>query len=243
MAAPIEIDRHGAAAHPARIDPGARGRPRPPAICWGDRDGVTRPALSGLVLILGLLLLADFIVVNESLGDVAAVIVAAAVLVAAGAALAVAMALAIRRATDLWRRRGDPVGAALVWSASARCSSPGFVPARREALTPRWGGWWPRCSSRSGRRCSASCSPRHWWPPPERAASRAGGARHRRGGDRHRRAPPADRRPGRCVADGRFGMGVDGADRRHTARAAHRHRGARRRDGGTDDVRRGGDDG
>jgi hypothetical protein len=28
--------------------------------------------------------------------------------------LAVALALAIRRATDLWRRRGDPVGAALV---------------------------------------------------------------------------------------------------------------------------------
>ena len=33
---------------------------------------------------------------------------------AAGAALAGAVALAIRRGTDLWHRRGDPIGAALV---------------------------------------------------------------------------------------------------------------------------------
>lgn len=75
---------------------------------------MTRPAITGLVLVLGLLLLADFVVVNEALGDAAAVVVAAAVLVAAGAALAGAAALAFRRGTDLWRRRGDPVGAALV---------------------------------------------------------------------------------------------------------------------------------
>ena len=75
---------------------------------------MTRPALTGLVLVLGLLLLADFIVVNEALGDVAAFIVTVAVLVAAGAALAMAVSLALRRGTDLWRRRGDPIGAALV---------------------------------------------------------------------------------------------------------------------------------
>ena len=73
-----------------------------------------RPALIGLVLVLGLLLLADFVVVNEALGDVAAFIVAVVVLVAAGAALAAAAALVLRRGVDLWRRRGDPVGAALV---------------------------------------------------------------------------------------------------------------------------------
>jgi cell division protein FtsW (lipid II flippase) len=75
---------------------------------------VTRPALAGIVLVVGLLLLADFIVVNEALADVAGLVVTAAVLVAAGAALAAAASLAARRSTDLWRRRGDPVGAALV---------------------------------------------------------------------------------------------------------------------------------
>jgi hypothetical protein len=75
---------------------------------------VTRPALTGLVLVVGLLLLADFVIVNEALGDVAALVVALAVLVATGAALALGASLALRRATDLWRRRGDPVGAALV---------------------------------------------------------------------------------------------------------------------------------
>ncbi len=75
---------------------------------------MTRPALAGIVLVVGLLLLADLLVVNDTLGDVASVVVAGVVLVAAGAALAAAAALAIRRGTDLWRRRGDPVGAALV---------------------------------------------------------------------------------------------------------------------------------
>ncbi len=75
---------------------------------------MTRPTITGLVLVLGLLRLADFIVVNEALGDVAAVSVAVAILVAAGAALAATVALALRRGTDLWRRRGDPIGAALV---------------------------------------------------------------------------------------------------------------------------------
>ncbi|HEX2766657.1 MAG TPA: hypothetical protein VHR55_08505 [Candidatus Limnocylindria bacterium] len=75
---------------------------------------MTRPALAGIVLVVGLLLLADLLVVNDTLGDVASVVVAGVVLVAAGAALAAAAALAIRRGADLWRRRGDPVGAALV---------------------------------------------------------------------------------------------------------------------------------
>lgn len=75
---------------------------------------MTRPAIAGIVLVVGLVLLADFVVVNEALGDVAALVVGVVVLVAAGAALAGAAALALRRGTDLWRRRGDPVGAALV---------------------------------------------------------------------------------------------------------------------------------
>ena len=75
---------------------------------------MTRPAVTGLVLIVGLILLADFLVVNETLQAVAAVVVGVAVLVAAGAVLAAAAALGMRRGVDLWRRRGDPIGAALV---------------------------------------------------------------------------------------------------------------------------------
>jgi hypothetical protein len=89
---------------------------------------VTRPALSGLVLVVGLLLLADFVVVNEALGNVAAVIVALAVLVATGAALALGASLALRRATDLWRRRGDPIGAALVLAGIAAILVAGLRP-------------------------------------------------------------------------------------------------------------------
>lgn len=70
--------------------------------------------LAAPIIVVGLLLLVDFLVVNDSLGNVAGVAIDAAILVAAGAALAAAASLAIRRATDLWRRRGDPVGAVLV---------------------------------------------------------------------------------------------------------------------------------
>ena len=73
-----------------------------------------RPTLTALVVLIGVLLLADLLVVNSVLGQAAGVVVDAAILVAAGAALAAVGALAARRAGDLWRRRGDPVGAALV---------------------------------------------------------------------------------------------------------------------------------
>ncbi|MDQ3689348.1 MAG: hypothetical protein M3406_04805 [Chloroflexota bacterium] len=73
-----------------------------------------RPTLTGLVVIIGLLLLADMLVVNAALGQVAGIAVDAAILVAAGAALAGIGALGARRLDDLWRRRGDPVGAVMV---------------------------------------------------------------------------------------------------------------------------------
>ena len=73
-----------------------------------------RPTLTALVVVVGLLLLADLLVVNSALGGVAGIVVDAAILVAAGIALAAVAALGIRRIGDLWRRRGDPVGAVLV---------------------------------------------------------------------------------------------------------------------------------
>ena len=73
-----------------------------------------RPTLTALVVVVGLLLLADLLVVNSALGGVAGIVVDASILVAAGIALAAVAALGIRRIGDLWRRRGDPVGAVLV---------------------------------------------------------------------------------------------------------------------------------
>jgi hypothetical protein len=67
-----------------------------------------------VVVVIGVLLLADFLVVNASLGELARVVVDAAILVAAGAGLAAVASLLVRRAGDVWRRRGDPVGALLV---------------------------------------------------------------------------------------------------------------------------------
>lgn len=73
-----------------------------------------RPVLAAIIVVVGLLLLADFVVVNDSLAQLADLAVRAAILVAAGVAVAGVASLALRRGTDLWRRRGDPVGAALV---------------------------------------------------------------------------------------------------------------------------------
>ena len=73
-----------------------------------------RATVPAIVIVVGLLLLADLLVVNDSLGQLADVAVNAVILVAAGGALAAVAALALRRGGDVWRRRGDPVGAVLV---------------------------------------------------------------------------------------------------------------------------------
>lgn len=75
---------------------------------------MNRPILPLVVVIVGVLLLVDLVVVNPTINDIAAVAVEAVILVGAGAALALTGSLAWRRAGDLWSRRGDPIGAALV---------------------------------------------------------------------------------------------------------------------------------
>ncbi|MGI8999531.1 MAG: hypothetical protein ACR2GO_07485 [Candidatus Limnocylindria bacterium] len=87
-----------------------------------------RPTIACLVAIVGLLLLADLLVVNSALGQVAGVAVDAAILVAAGVALAAVGALGARRVGDLRRRRGDPVGAILVLAGMASMLLPGLWP-------------------------------------------------------------------------------------------------------------------
>jgi hypothetical protein len=89
---------------------------------------VKRATIPALVVVVGILLLADLLVVNASLGELAAVAVDAAILVAAGAALAAVVSLAMRRGGDLWRRRGDPIGAVLVLAGIAAVLVAGLRP-------------------------------------------------------------------------------------------------------------------
>jgi hypothetical protein len=100
---------------------------------------VRRPTIPALVIAIGVLLLADFLVVNQALGDLAAVAVDAAILVAAGAALAGLGSLALRRAGDLWRRRGDAVGAALVLLGMVAVLAAGLRPGATGASDPAVG--------------------------------------------------------------------------------------------------------
>jgi hypothetical protein len=97
---------------------------------------VRRPTLTALVVIVGVLLLADLLVVNDSLAGVAGVVVDAAILVAAGAALALVGALGVRRIGDLWRRRGDPVGALLVLAGMAAMLVAGLRPGADGSADP-----------------------------------------------------------------------------------------------------------
>jgi hypothetical protein len=97
---------------------------------------VRRSALTALVVVVGVLLLVDFLVVNASLGELAMLIVDAAILVAAGAALAGVASLAIRRGGDVWRRRGDPVGAVLVLLGMAAMLVAGLRPGGGGATDP-----------------------------------------------------------------------------------------------------------
>lgn len=95
-----------------------------------------RPTIPAVVIAVGVLLLADLLVVNQSLGDLAGVLVDAAILIAAGAALAGLASLAWRRATDLWRRRGDPMGAGLVLVGMATVLVAGLRPGADGASDP-----------------------------------------------------------------------------------------------------------
>lgn len=98
-----------------------------------------RPTIPALVVVVGLLLLADLLLVNSALAEVAGLAVDAAILVAAGAALAGVGALAIRRGGDVWRRRGDPIGAGLVLGGMAAVLIAGLRPGAAGAADPAVG--------------------------------------------------------------------------------------------------------
>jgi len=100
---------------------------------------VRRFAFPALVLAVGLLVLADLLIVNQSLAGVAGVAIDAAILVAAGAALAAGASLGVRRAGDLWARRGDPVGALAVLAGLAAVLVAGLRPGASGASDPAVG--------------------------------------------------------------------------------------------------------
>lgn len=98
-----------------------------------------RATIPALVVVVGVLVLADLLLVNDSLSELAGVAIDAAILVAAGAALAAVASLAVRRARDLWRRRGDPIGAALVLAGMAAVLIAGLRPGAAGASDPAVG--------------------------------------------------------------------------------------------------------
>jgi hypothetical protein len=100
---------------------------------------VKRATIPALVVVVGVLVLADLLLVNDSLSELAGVAIDAAILVAAGAALAAVASLAVRRARDLWRRRGDPIGAALVLAGMAAMLFAGLRPGAAGATDPAVG--------------------------------------------------------------------------------------------------------
>jgi hypothetical protein len=100
---------------------------------------VRRPLLPVVVVVVGVLLLADLLVVNPSLAGVTDVLVEMVILVAAGASLATVASLAWRRGGDLWRRRGDPVGAALVLAGIAAMAVAGLRPGAAGVADPAVG--------------------------------------------------------------------------------------------------------
>jgi hypothetical protein len=100
---------------------------------------VRRPTIGGVVVVVGVLLLADYLVVNASLGELARLAIDAAILVAAGAGLAAVASLLLRRGGDLWRRRGDPVGAALVIAGAGAMLVAGLRPGSGGASDPAVG--------------------------------------------------------------------------------------------------------
>ena len=73
-----------------------------------------RLAPPAIVVIVGLLLLADFLVVNPSVDAVAGVLTEYLVLLAAAGAIAGGIALAVRHGSALWRREPDPAASVVL---------------------------------------------------------------------------------------------------------------------------------
>jgi hypothetical protein len=95
---------------------------------------------AALVVVVGLLLLVDFILINPTVASVASGLLELIVLLAAGAALAGAATLVLRHWTDLAERRRDPLGSGVLLAGFAVMLLAGFYPGSTGATDPavRW---------------------------------------------------------------------------------------------------------
>ncbi len=87
-----------------------------------------RPLPTTLIVVVGLLLLIDFVIINPTLATVSEALLGALVLLAAAAALAGAATLAARHGSDLLGRRGDLPAAALLLGGMGAMLVAGFYP-------------------------------------------------------------------------------------------------------------------
>jgi hypothetical protein len=95
---------------------------------------------AALVVIVGLVLLIDFVVVNPTLAGLAGLLIEYVVLLAAAAAITGALALTAAHVTDLLHRRGDRVGSILVLAGMGLMLVAGFYPGSTGVTDPavRW---------------------------------------------------------------------------------------------------------
>jgi hypothetical protein len=101
---------------------------------------VRRSLPATVVVLVGLLLLVNFVVINPLLAGVAREVLRLVVLVAAAAAIAGVLALVLRHGSDLWRGRGDRAGSAVLLIGLGVMLVAGFYPGSAGAGDPavRW---------------------------------------------------------------------------------------------------------
>ena len=93
-----------------------------------------------VVVVVGLLLLVDFVLINPTVAALASGALELVVLLAAAAALAGAATLVLRHWTDLAKRRRDPLGSGILLAGFAVMLLAGFYPGSSGASDPavRW---------------------------------------------------------------------------------------------------------
>jgi peptidoglycan/LPS O-acetylase OafA/YrhL len=101
---------------------------------------VRRSVPATIVVLVGLLLLVNFVVINPLVAGVAREVLRLVVVVAAAAAVAGALALVLRHGSDLWRGRGDRAGSLVLLIGLAGMLVAGFYPGSAGAADPavRW---------------------------------------------------------------------------------------------------------
>jgi hypothetical protein len=101
---------------------------------------VRRSVPATIVVVVGVLLLVNFLVINPLLAGVSGALLRLVVLLAAAAAVAGAVALTLRHGGDLLRRRGDRWGSVLLLAGMAAMIAAGFYPGSEGVTDPavRW---------------------------------------------------------------------------------------------------------